>query len=97
MKINRILLDSTVAAAILLGAVNAFAESGEQAESLYENNCLSCHGSEIYTRDERMVASLDGLERQVQRCETALGLRWFDDDIKDVAAYLNDRFYKFER
>jgi cytochrome c553 len=97
MKINRILLDCTVAAAILLGAVNAFAEPGEQAESLYENNCLSCHGSEIYTRDERMVASLDGLERQVQRCETALGLRWFDDDIKDVAAYLNDRFYKFER
>jgi predicted site-specific integrase-resolvase len=44
-----------------------------------------------------MVTSLDGLERQVQRCETALGLRWFDEDIKDVASYLNHHFYSFER
>lgn len=83
-----------------LAALNASAEStgpSEQAQTLYDANCTKCHGSEIYTRDPRMVASFDGLERQVQRCETALGLRWFDEEIKDVAAYLNHHFYKFER
>jgi hypothetical protein len=96
MKIQFIFLAAT---AILLGvgSLTAQAQTSENAEELYETNCLSCHGSEIYTRDGRMVTSLDGLERQVQRCETALGLRWFDEDIKEVAAYLNHHFYQFER
>ncbi|MFB1486198.1 MULTISPECIES: cytochrome c [unclassified Thiocapsa] len=97
MKIQSILLGVTTAALLGLGSVAAQAQPSENAGELYEENCLSCHGSEIYTREGRMVTSIDGLERQVQRCETALGLRWFDEDIKDVAAYLNHHFYSFER
>ncbi|EGV16943.1 c-type cytochrome [Thiocapsa marina] len=97
MKIQSILLGAGTAVLLGLGSVSAQTQPSENAESLYEENCLSCHGSEIYTRDGRMVTSPDGLERQVQRCETALGLRWFDEDIKDVAAYLNHHFYQFER
>jgi cytochrome c553 len=69
----------------------------EGAAALYQEHCLKCHGPEIYTRDDRKVTSLPGLHRQVQRCETALGLRWFDEDINDVAAYLNEQFYHFKR
>ncbi|RKT46737.1 c-type cytochrome [Thiocapsa rosea] len=97
MKIQSILLGAGTAVLLGLGSVTAQAQPSEKAEELYETNCLSCHGSEIYTRDGRMVTSFDGLERQVQRCETALGLRWFDEDIKDVASYLNHHFYSFER
>jgi hypothetical protein len=43
-----------------------------------------------------MVESLDGLERQVRRCETTIGLRWFDEDIQDVVGYLNRHYYRFE-
>jgi mono/diheme cytochrome c family protein len=97
MKIQSILLGAGTAVLLGIGSVAAQAQPSENAKELYEENCLSCHGSEIFTRDGRMVTSLDGLERQVQRCETALGLRWFDEDIKDVAAYLNHHFYQFER
>jgi mono/diheme cytochrome c family protein len=97
MKIQSIFLGVGTAVFLALGSVAAQAQPSENAEELYEENCLSCHGSEIYTREGRMVTSLEGLERQVQRCETALGLRWFDEDIKDVAAYLNHHFYQFER
>ena len=97
MNIQRALLHTGLATLLGLGAVDVLAETSERAELLYEANCLSCHGSEIYTRDARMVESFDGLERQVQRCETALGLRWFDEEIKDVAAYLDHHFYKFGR
>ncbi|NCC30274.1 MAG: cytochrome c [Gammaproteobacteria bacterium] len=97
MKIQSLLLGAGTAVLLGIGSVAVQAQPSEKAEELYEENCLSCHGSEIYTRDGRMVTSLDGLERQVQRCETALGLRWFDEDIKDVASYLNHHFYSFER
>lgn len=66
------------------------------AEALYEEHCVKCHGSEVYTREDRKVSSYDGLVRQVQRCELSLQLTWFDDEIKDVADYLNGRFYHFQ-
>jgi hypothetical protein len=31
----------------------------------------------------------------VQRCELALGLGWFDEEITGVADYLNENYYKF--
>lgn len=72
----------------------AAAESGVQG--LYDQHCVACHGSEVYTRDDRKVKSLPALERQVQRCESALGLRWFDEDISEMTGLLNDRFYHFK-
>jgi mono/diheme cytochrome c family protein len=85
--------------ALTLAAGTAFAQAEEVApdpHALHETNCIKCHGSEVYTRGDRKVASLDGLGRQVRQCETALGLRWFDDEIADVTTYLNDKFYRFK-
>lgn len=67
-----------------------------KAKALVENNCIKCHGSEVYTRPDRKVTSRDGLDRQVRRCETALELTWFDEDIADVAGYLNQHYYRFK-
>ena len=77
-------------------ALPAAAEQTETAKDLYDQNCVRCHGTEVYTREDRKVTSLQGLERQVRRCELALGLKWFDDDITDVTNYLNEHFYHFE-
>lgn len=78
-------------------------EAYQRGKELHEENCLSCHArmfdgeaSRIYTRDDRMIDSLDGLRSQVQRCESQLGLRWFEDDINAVATYLNEEYYRFE-
>lgn len=75
----------------------------QRGHELHEENCIACHArmfdgdaTQIYTREDRMIGSLDGLHSQVQRCETQLGLRWFEDDIEAVATYLNDEFYKFD-
>jgi hypothetical protein len=66
------------------------------AQALYDQNCIKCHGPEIYTREDRMVTSLEGLKRQVQRCELALGLRWFDEEIQGVTDHLNGNYYRFD-
>lgn len=77
-------------------AAPCYAVDEEAVQSLYDQNCVSCHGTEIYTRKDRKVTSLPALETQVQRCETALGLRWFDDDIADMSQFLNRRYYHFK-
>ncbi|MCU0833079.1 MAG: cytochrome c [Chromatiaceae bacterium] len=80
----------------LLSLVPAAAASPTPGQPLYEAHCLGCHGPEVYTREDRKVTSLPGLQRQVQRCELALGLKWFDDEIGAVADYLNESYYRFE-
>ena len=70
--------------------------SAAAGETFYDDNCLRCHGSEVYTRADRRVTSLPGLHKQVRRCEQMLGLTWFDDDIDNVSGYLNKHYYKFD-
>jgi mono/diheme cytochrome c family protein len=98
MNISHLWLTATLTGILATGTLNAAPDeaANARADTLYQANCLSCHGSEVYTRPNRMVESLEGLERQVQRCETTIGLRWFDEDIQDVTAYLNHHFYRFE-
>jgi len=71
-------------------------------EKLHNENCVSCHqsmfegdGSSIYTREDRRVIDSDKLSNQVQRCSLNLRLDWFDSEINDVSAYLDQQFYKF--
>ena len=90
---TRYALSSLLFLAVASGAQAADPNEGKV---LVDKNCYSCHGNEVYTRNERKVTTPDGLKKQVQRCELALGLRWFDDQIENATAYLNDSFYKFK-
>ncbi|NEX20872.1 cytochrome c [Thiorhodococcus mannitoliphagus] len=81
---------------VVAGATTSARAATDDVEAIYQEHCTKCHGSEVYTRDDRKVTSYDGLVRQVQRCELSLQLTWFDDEIKNVADYLNTRFYHFK-
>ncbi|WPL16926.1 Green heme protein [Thiorhodovibrio winogradskyi] len=105
---NSLPTKSLLAAALLLplaawAASDAAAEPETEAATdmaeagtLFESNCTNCHGSEVYTRDDRRVASLSGLEAQVRRCETSLELQWFDEQVMAVTDLLNTRYYHFK-
>ena len=79
-----------------LGATAAQAADIKAGQALHENHCLACHDSSVYSRGDRKVNSLDGLRKQVQRCELSLGLAWHDDEVENVVQYLNSAYYKFE-
>ena len=79
----------------ILFATTARAADPARGQQLQEKHCMSCHDNAVYTRKERKVTSLDGLQKQVRRCELTLGLQWFDEDVDDVVAYLNQNFYQF--
>ncbi|MES9969814.1 MAG: cytochrome c [Candidatus Thiodiazotropha sp.] len=80
---------------LMLLSTHSLAGDPEKGKELTEQNCVRCHGNEVYTRENRRVTSLPGLHKQVRFCEQNLGLTWFDDQIENTATYLNLEFYKF--
>ena len=59
------------------------------------SKCGTCHGTEIYTSKDRKVKNLKALEAAVRLNDSKLNTNWFDEDVKDVTAYLNQQYYKF--
>ena len=57
--------------------------------------CLDCHGTELYTRSERKVKSLDALRKDVVRWGDYYNPALSAQDVDDLVAYLNREFYKF--
>ena len=93
MKRTLLLATALVTAGIMQTTQAADLKHGK---ALQQKHCMSCHDDGMYTRDNRRVTSMDGLAKQVRRCELTLGLQWFDEDIDAVTAYLNQSFYKFK-
>jgi len=79
----------------MIASAQGFADDTVNAQALVEQNCTSCHGSEVYTRSDRRVDSLDALHGQVRMCEQNLGLTWFDDQVDAVTTLLNSEYYQF--
>jgi hypothetical protein len=65
---------------------------GEQA---HKNHCYKCHSDDIYTRENRIVKSIDALSKQVVRCKDNIGIPWFDEDADAVVQFLNKKYYRF--
>jgi cytochrome c2 len=81
--------------------LNADARKGEKL--VQESKCNACHvklvggdGTAIFTRADRKVRTAAGLLSQVRTCNTMLGTNWFPEDEENVAAYLNQTYYKFK-
>ena len=94
----------SVPLALLIWLSTAFLVNTEAQDgaALHENHCIACHaamtggdGSVLYTRDDRKVTSSDALTKQVNRCQTSLGLGWSNDQINSVQQFLHQTYYKF--
>ncbi|HAO23874.1 MAG: hypothetical protein CMH21_03250 [Methylophaga sp.] len=73
-----------------------------QGKQLHDANCMQCHASladgqpnSIYSRSNRGVKTLDGLEKRVANCAIAADVNWTPAQQKQVVEYLNSQFYKF--
>lgn len=74
-----------------------------KGEKLAEHSCVSCHsekfggdGSRIYTRPDHRIKNAKQLLNRVTFCSQAAETDWSKQDIADVAAYLNQQYYKFK-
>lgn len=87
-KLATMLLASTLATPLQAADI-------DNGDDLHFEHCTGCHQEEVYTRPDRKVSSLEQLGRQVRFCKDTIGVNWFDDEVEDVIAYLNQTYYHF--
>ncbi|MEO8524203.1 MAG: cytochrome C [Caldimonas sp.] len=80
--------------AALLAAFAAHAQS--RGELLYSTHCIACHTTKMHWRDGRAASDWAGVVAQVGKWQKANSLAWNEQDVLEVARYLNDAFYHFE-
>lgn len=87
----------------LLISPQLYAADIARGKELHDSHCTQCHislmgkdGSDIYTRENRRIHSLDALNQQVHRCKDSMGASWPEDQIQDVVGFLNEKYYKFK-
>ena len=101
----RVVVLSALLASIQVQANELFPKADINAgKALVDAHCIECHaskyggdGSAIYTREYNKVKTSKGLIAQIRNCNTMLGMKWFEDEEMNVAAYLNKTYYKLER
>lgn len=88
-----ILLVSTLfATAALADKTTAISEG----QKLHDSKCLTCHQTEVYTREDRRVQSMQALSFQVENCmKGPAAANWSPAQTQEVVEYLNSKFYKF--
>ena len=62
---------------------------------LYSTHCNTCHTAEIHWRKQKLATDWNSLKTQVRRWQTNIGLVWSEEEITDVAHYLNAAYYGF--
>ena len=85
----------TIYMILLASALSTNPLQADNGKALYEDKCTKCHTTEVFTKEDRSIKSLEGLKTRVQQCTGAAEVTWNDDQIKSVTDYLNKHYYKF--
>ncbi|WP_395005570.1 hypothetical protein [Undibacterium sp.] len=111
MRLLNVCIVSVLLAPVTLSSTQAatkerlFAKADISAGKLLhqENNCTACHqqrtgkdDKNFYTRVDRKVKTQEKLISQIAFCSSQLNLSFFPEDELNIAAYLNDSFYKLK-
>ena len=66
------------------------------AQKMHDSKCLTCHKTDVYTREDHSVKSLQALSHQVENCmKGPADANWNATETQAVVEYLNSKFYKF--
>lgn len=86
-----------IVGAMALGTspVLAAQDGPARGKQLHQKHCTACHGTEVYTREDRRIQSLQMLQQQVARCNKATGANLSEADRTALVQYLNRSFYGF--
>jgi mono/diheme cytochrome c family protein len=87
---------------LLFGLSGNFADAAQEpardasrGELLYSTRCIACHTSQVHWREKKLATDWNSLQSQVRRWQGASGLGWSDQDIAEVARYLNSLHYHY--
>lgn len=77
----------------LLGTAAAAGNAARGAR-LHED-CLGCHGTELYVPPRAKVKKVSALKKEVEKWNDRMNPKFTKQEIEDLVAYLNANFYKF--
>lgn len=86
---------ASAALALALAAMGLPAAAQSRGELLYTTHCIACHDAQVHWRDRKQVIDWPSLRAQVRLWQGTAQLAWTDDDIEQVAQYLNQAYYRF--
>ena len=90
---------AAIAAACLLFAPSLpAAAAGDAARGAkLHNDCLGCHGTELYVPPAAKVKTLAGLRKEVDKWNDRMNPKFTKQEIEDLVAWLNRDFYRLTR
>jgi mono/diheme cytochrome c family protein len=91
--LNKLVLANLITALLLSMSAQAF--NIDNGKALHNENCVRCHDASMYTRKDRKTKSYELLRERVVQCEIMTELIWFEEEINDVTAYLNQTYFHF--
>lgn len=94
MTIRFLAVAATMLAA---GAPAPFAAAADfdRGRALYELRCRECHAESVHARKKRVARDFTEVRAWVIRWNSTLRLGWKQDEVDDVALYLNDTYYGY--
>jgi mono/diheme cytochrome c family protein len=81
-------------AALLLAAPAAAAGDPVSGGKLHQD-CLGCHGTDLYAPPRAKVKTLSALKKEVERWNDRMNPKFTKQEIEDLVAWLNHEFYRF--
>ncbi|HXZ47571.1 MAG TPA: cytochrome c [Usitatibacter sp.] len=84
-----------IACALLGTAPFASAADVQRGRSLYELRCGGCHAVSVHGRAKREARDPGDVRHWVKRWGDYLHLQWGEEEVDDVAAYLDATYYHF--
>jgi len=69
----------------------------DRGELLYATHCGACHTAQMHWRASRSVTDWPSLKVEVHKWQVVASLGWTEDEVLDVARYLNDSIYHFDQ
>jgi mono/diheme cytochrome c family protein len=83
-------------AALLLAAPAGAAGDPARGATLHQD-CLGCHGTELYMPPRAKVKTLSALKKETEKWNDRMNPKFTRQEIEDLVAYLNRDFYKFSK
>jgi len=83
---------------VLSASTHAAALPGDAAagKKLHDSACMSCHNDSVYTRKDRHITSLDGLQEQMNACGHMSNVTLSKEQVTNLVKFLNEEFYHFK-
>jgi len=82
--------------ALLLAGPAAGAGDPVKGAKLHDD-CLGCHGTELYAPPRAKVKTLAALKKETEKWNDRMNPKFTKQEIEDLVAYLNRDFYKFPK